>query len=37
LPADAHPSCMGLKAQADGLVPLIEMLCERHTTERIRD
>jgi hypothetical protein len=30
LPAEAHTECLGLKAQAEGLIPLVEMLCERH-------
>ena len=30
LPAEAHPACRGLKGQVEGLIPLVEMLCERH-------
>jgi hypothetical protein len=30
LPAEAHTECSELKKQAEGLIPLVEMLCEKY-------
>lgn len=31
LPDDAHTECLGLKGQAEGLIPLVEALCKKST------